>query len=71
MAFERILAAFRTAAWQHETTATAPLPARDLAAAQRPSIPPDRLTCPVTGPERTAFFAALRRKANQRAAEHG
>lgn len=75
MALDRIVADVRTGAWQQEPAR----PAADHAGpglpsglpSRRTALPPPTITCPTTGPERAAYFTALRQKAAQRVAELG
>ncbi|WP_291298087.1 hypothetical protein [Elioraea sp.] len=71
MAFERILAAFRAATWRQEAAKPGRQIAGMIAADQQPPLSTAPIAGALTGADRAAFFAALRRKADSRAADLG
>lgn len=71
MQFARILTAFRAATWRQDASSPGEQAGHGVAADGPALLAGPPMTGPLTGAEREAFFAALRRKADQRAAELG
>jgi hypothetical protein len=71
MQFARILTAFHATAWERDEPSPDVPAAHGLTADGAAPLVPPPMTGPLTGAEREAFFAALRRKAERRSAELG
>jgi hypothetical protein len=69
MQLARILTAFRAASWRQDGSSGGEPAEHGVTADGRGPLAAQQMTGPLTGAEREVFFAALRRKAEQRAAE--